>query len=140
MTRRRFVQIDGELVEITADYIPETPPIHVIPDIQPFVANDGAQIRGRAQWREHLKATNGVEMGHSDIRAAEAFHAKRKSAHAERLAKSASVAAVDLPYSERQVYRRSNLAAEVLNRLHGRPMPDRKTVIKIALEEARRRR
>lgn len=139
--RRSYVQIDGVLYEKGQEPLPEVH--HVMGDIEPFKANDGTVIRGRAHWRDHLKATNGIEMGHSDIRSAEARHAKAKQARAEKLAGAMRTAyPVDLPYREggAQEYRRSNVAANVLNRLEGRPVPDRKTVIRIALEEARRRR
>ena len=139
--KRRFVQIDGELVEVGADYLP-TPraDIHIIPDIEPFKANDGAVINGRAHWRNHLKATGTVEMGHSDVRSMEAAHARKKAAHQERLRTSAAKAVSrDVPVVDARVDH-SRIAARVAERLEGRPVPERKTLIKIALEEARRSR
>lgn len=142
MTRRRFVQIAGELVEVAPDYTPEPrADHHVIADIAPFTDTTGALIRGRAHWREHLKATGTQELGHSDIAAQQREHAKRREAHQARM--SAAAAQVrEAPQSavlEARV-EHSRIAANVANRLHGRPQPDRKTLIKIALQEAKRSR
>jgi len=41
---------------------------HVMPDIQPFVANTGVRIESRAQWNEHLKRTNSVELSRADLK------------------------------------------------------------------------
>ena len=65
---------------------------YVIPDIKPFKSNDGAQIEGRSQWREHLKVNNLVEYGASDLSKAAELHQKRQKAaadKAEKLAKQA---------------------------------------------------
>ncbi len=140
--RRRFIQLDGELVEVGSDYAPTPRDGHyVIPDINPFVSNDGTPIKGRAHWRDHLKATGGVELGHSDVKAMQSQHAKKKSAHQERLNKAHQFvrANSDVRVTEAKVDR-SRIAVDVANRLHGRPMPERKTLIRIALEEARRKR
>ena len=139
MTRRSYVQIDGILYEKGTEPLPDVP--HIIPDIEPFRDTTGTFIAGRRAWREHLRSGGMQEMGHSDARAFEAAHAKRRAQHAERMARSqAAVAAApqtDVVEGRRD---RPRIAAEVLNRLHGRPTPDRKTLIKIALEEAHRRR
>lgn len=114
----------------------------VMGDIAPFRDTTGKVIEGRAQWREHLRAMGGVEMGHSDIRQAEASHAKRKAAYEARMAR-ASAAATDAPLPPLDApRRRSGVAAEVLGRLHGRPAPARKELIKLTLDvmkNARRR-
>lgn len=39
----------------------------VMPDLQPFVANTGAQIHSRRQWREHLARTGTVEVTARDF-------------------------------------------------------------------------
>jgi hypothetical protein len=139
--KRRFVQIEGELVEVPLNYTPEPrADTHIIPDIEPFKANDGAVIRGRAHWRDHLKATGTVEMGHSDVRAMEAVHAKKKAAHAERIRHAQEQAKpVEVQVTEAKVDH-TRIAARVAERLEGRPTPPRTTLIKIALEEARRLR
>lgn len=67
--RRRFVQINGELVEVSQDWRPEPQAdYHVMPDFDPFVDNTGTPIMGRAHYREHLKKHDAVEMGHSDFK------------------------------------------------------------------------
>ena len=139
--KRRFVQIEGELVEVGKDYVPEPRSSHhVIPDIQPFKSNDGTVIKSRSHWRSHLKATGSIEMGHSDVKYAQAEHAKKKAAQQERLAKAAQYVKTssDLPVMEGRVDR-PRIAISVANRLHNRPMPDRKTLIRIALEESKRK-
>lgn len=40
---------------------------HVMPDIQPFMANTGVYIESRAQWNEHLKRTGTVEVSARDL-------------------------------------------------------------------------
>ena len=49
-------------------------------DIEPFRSPDGQMIMGRAQWREHLKATDTIEMGHSDVKYAQTEWLKKKEA------------------------------------------------------------
>lgn len=66
--KRRFVQINGELVEVGLDYQPlPKADYYVMPDFQPFVDNTGTHITGRAHYREHLASRGAVEMGHSDF-------------------------------------------------------------------------
>lgn len=63
--RRRFVQINGELVEVGPDYLP-TPRAdhHVMPDIKPYKSMiDGKEITSRSHHREHLRAHGCVEIG-----------------------------------------------------------------------------
>ena len=63
--RRRFVQINGELIEVGKDYIPEPrSEIHVIPDIKPYQSMiTGEWITSRSHHREHLKMHDCVEIG-----------------------------------------------------------------------------
>lgn len=63
--RRRYVQLDGELVEVGADFRPEPRPgMLIIGDIQPYRSMvDGRIIEGRRQHREHLKAHQLIEVG-----------------------------------------------------------------------------
>lgn len=64
MARRRFVQINGELVEVDLNYIPEPRAPMVYGDIKPYRSMcDGKMVEGRAQHREHLKIHNVVEVG-----------------------------------------------------------------------------
>lgn len=134
--RRSYVQINGVLYEKGLEPVSEA---HFVMGDVDFVANDGTHIKSRSHWRDHLKQTNAIEMGMSDIKSAEASFAKRKEAHQARLSNPKGVTPANVPYRDGQEVRRSRIAANVLNRLDGRPTPDRKTVIKIALEEARRR-
>ena len=41
---------------------------HVMPDLQPFVANTGVLIESRSQWNEHLKRTGCVELTQADLK------------------------------------------------------------------------
>ena len=63
--RRRYIQINGELVEVPLNYIHEPrADIHVLPDIKPYRSMaDGTWITSRSQHREHLKAHNCIEIG-----------------------------------------------------------------------------
>lgn len=63
--RRRFVQINGELVEITPGYVPEPKSDHhVMPDIKPYQSMiDGSWITSRSQHRAHLKQHRCQEIG-----------------------------------------------------------------------------
>lgn len=65
MTRRRYVQINGELVEVTPDYIPEPrADHHIMPDIKPYRSMiDGRIIGSRSTHREHLRMHGCVEVG-----------------------------------------------------------------------------
>lgn len=56
MTRRRFIQIDGELVEVTPDYTPEPRGPFVMGEIPDYTSPvDGKVISGRAQRREDMR-------------------------------------------------------------------------------------
>lgn len=62
--RKRYVQIDGELVEVSQEWKPEPKASYVIPDIQPYQSMaTGETIMGRRQHREHLKQHGLVEIG-----------------------------------------------------------------------------
>lgn len=113
---------------------------YVQPDIAPFMANTGEFISGRVAWRRHLEKVGGIEMGAADIAAQKRQWDQRKAAHRERLAKAGDKIK-QVPVSEGkpispQQYTR--LQSEILNRLHGRPVPERKQLIKMTLDEAKR--
>lgn len=64
--RRRYVMIDGELVEVSDDYAQEArgSGLLIIGDIQPYQSMvDGRMIEGRKQHREHLRAHRLIEVG-----------------------------------------------------------------------------
>ena len=110
----------------------------IMPDLAEFKSVDGAVISGRAAWREHLKKTDCIEMGHSDMKAAQESWAKRKAAHNDRLKGQLAISQqFDRP-SEMREFRRSNLNVEMANRLHGRPPPDRIEMLKMTLEQMKR--
>ncbi len=108
-------------------------------DLEEFRSTDGARIGGRRQWREHLAATGAIEMNSSDLAASREKWASRKSAFQDKLAsaQARSVRPVAPPSGEIREYDRSRVAKEMANRLHNRPVPDRKTLIKLTLETER---
>lgn len=63
--RRRFVQINGELVEVGPDYVPLPPANHqIMPDIKPYKSMiDGSEITSRSHHREHLRMHGCEEVG-----------------------------------------------------------------------------
>ena len=62
--RKRFVQINGELVEVGVySGQPKVAP-DIMPDIKPYISQvDGSLITSRSRHREHLKAHGVVEVG-----------------------------------------------------------------------------
>lgn len=66
MTRKRWIYIDGEAVEVGDDYKPEprTTDWRVMPDISPYKSMiDGREITSRSRHREHLRAHGCIEVG-----------------------------------------------------------------------------
>lgn len=62
--RRRFVQIDGELHEVSDGYVPEPRSHYVMGDIQPYQSMiDGSLITSRSKHREHLRQHGCIEIG-----------------------------------------------------------------------------
>jgi hypothetical protein len=111
----------------------------VMGDIEPFRSPDGVMITGRKQWREHLKATDSIEMGHSDVKYAQQEWNRKKEIQRERLkGQVATVQEFDRPGAPIAPMRMSNLNVEMANRLHNRPMPERKEMIKMTLEQMKR--
>ncbi len=105
-----------------------------------FVQPDFEEHGGRTKFREYLKRKGCIEMGRSDIASAQEKWNQRQSDHAAKIKKpNQFVREVDPPSGEIRQIERSQIQAAVMNRLEGRPAPDRKTLIKIGLEEARRR-
>lgn len=59
MTRRRFVQIQGELVEVSPDYFETPTGVLVVPDLPAYQSPvTGLWVEGRRQRREDLKRTH----------------------------------------------------------------------------------
>lgn len=63
--RRRYVQIDGNLVEVSPDWRDEPrSDYHVMPDIKPYRSMvDGREITSRSRHREHLRQYGLTEVG-----------------------------------------------------------------------------
>lgn len=136
---RRYVWDDA--AKAMVEILPENRgAVHeVMPDLEAFKSADGAEIGSRAQWREHLKRTDTVELGHSDIGAMKSNWDKRKQANAERVARGAKFvqnrSGEEINHDRpREV---SRLTRELANRLDGRPTPERKMLIKLSLDVAR---
>lgn len=110
---------------------------YVMPDIAPFRSNDGAQISGRAAWREHLKATGLVELGISDIKAGRERWEQRKKNQSARVRGENVDVTHEVPIDFRPSAP-SRLQIEIANRLHGRPAPDRKSLVRLVVEQAKR--
>lgn len=56
MTRRRFVQIDGELIEVGGDYVADPVGPFVMGDLPDYESPiDGRIVSGRVQRREDLR-------------------------------------------------------------------------------------
>lgn len=112
---------------------------HVMGDIEAFRSPDGVMIQGRKQWREHLKATDSIEMGHSDVKYAQQEWNRKKEVQRERLkGQVATVQEFDRPGAPIRPHQMSNLNVEMANRLHNRPMPGRKEMIKMTLDQMKR--
>lgn len=62
--RRRYIQINGELVEVPLNYVAEPRSAQVMKDIAPYKSMlDGSEITSRSRHREHLRAHNCIEIG-----------------------------------------------------------------------------
>ena len=140
MKRTWVYPVDGsEPYEATAGAYRGETITAVMNDIEPFRSPDGVMITGRKQWREHLKATDSIEMGHSDVKYAQQEWNRKKEVQRERLkGQVATVQEFDRPGSPIAPMRMSNLNVEMANRLHNRPMPERKEMIKMTLEQMKR--
>lgn len=56
--RRRFIQIDGKLVEVTTDYMQDVSGVLIVPDLPGYESPvTGLWVEGRRQRREDLKRT-----------------------------------------------------------------------------------
>ena len=135
--RQKWIYKDGEAIPADQYTYERSADFHVMPDIEPFRSTDGAYITGRAAWREHLKRTDSIEMGHSDIARQKEKWDKRKSAYAEKMKGAPQGTITDAP-SEIRPMAPSRLQIEMANRLHGRRPPERKELIKLTIDQARR--
>ena len=111
----------------------------IAPDFEPFRDTSGKHISGRRSWREHLASTGTQELGHADLKRMTERHTALKQAHRvrmDRATREAPPMAADFTTAPVEP---SRTAARVAERLHGRPAPDRRTLIKISMEERMRR-
>lgn len=131
----RWDEKQGKMIEVTPQ---RSVDVHYVqPDFEPFQSPDQAVITSRTQWREHLKATDSVEFGHSDMKAQQESWNKRQEQHRERVDRAKQyVKEYDRPQEVRE-YKRSNLNVEMANKLHGRPTPNRVEMIKLTMETAK---
>lgn len=65
--RRRYVFVDGEMIEVTREYAEPVAPM-VMPDIKPYRSMaDGSIVESRRQHREMLKRNGCFEVGSEAI-------------------------------------------------------------------------
>lgn len=141
MKRTWVYDKNGHATEITPTEVRAI--TQVMPDVGEFRSPDGKRISSRSEWREHLKRTDSIEMGHSDIAAQREKWTKKKEKFQERLNNKRFdadkfVKPAEMPTEIRE-RERSAHSREVANRLDGRPTPSRIELIKLALDVARRR-
>ena len=135
----RYPSDGGEPYEVFSGYSSGLVNHHVINDIDPFRSPDGAHISGRKEWREHLKRTDSIEMSHSDVKYAQTVWNKRKEVQRERLKGQVQmVQNFDKPGAPIAPSRMSGLNVEMANRLHNRPAPERKEMLKMTLDQMKR--
>ena len=65
------------LDEWNAKYLSNEQHHMILPDIEEFKDPSGVVISSRSKFRDHLRATDSIEMGHSDIKWAEKNKVKR---------------------------------------------------------------
>ena len=112
---------------------------YIMPDIEGFTDTSGKYIAGRRAWREHLASTGMQEFGHGDLKRMTDRHQETKAKYREKMERATRNApAVPMPTNARPL-EPSRTSIRVAERLHGRPPPDRPTLIKIAMEERMRK-
>ena len=104
-----------------------------------FVQADIEEHGGRAAWRERLKQNNSIEMSPAEMKAMATKFREKKAAEQARLQANTHLTAApaNVDVMKAPDYERSRLNKEMRNRLDGRPMPDRKMLIKLTLETER---
>lgn len=107
--RRRYIQINGELVEVSKDYTPEPRSPMIFGDLPDYVSPvTGLVVSGRRARREDLKRTGSRPY---EGLAEEKKEAARQTQYAERrldasLTRAASEAFYQLPPSKRDTLKR----------------------------------
>ena len=107
---------------------------NLLTDLEPFTNPDGAFIKSRSHWRQHLKATDCVEMGHSDIKSSQDDWARKKQLHENKMRNSAQFVKEHTGPGEVREAKRSSLGVEMANKLYNRPTPGRKEMIQLTME------
>lgn len=108
MTRRRFLQIDGELVEVSPDYAPEPRSPLVFGDLPEYLSPvTGRPVAGRVARREDLKRTGsrpweGLESEKKEAARQRGYHEEKIDAS---LTRAAAEAFYQLPASKREILR-----------------------------------
>jgi len=104
-----------------------------------FVQPDFEEYGGRTKWRERLKANDTIELSPKELAQARDKWNSKKADFNAKLAtgEKLNVRPVDTDVMAAPAYERSRLNKELLNRLDGRPVPERKMLIKLALETNR---
>jgi hypothetical protein len=108
-------------------------------DLEEFRNTDGTMIGGRRQWREHLKSTDTIEMTAKDLQLSRERWNSRKADFQDRIRPSekSGVRPVNVDVMSAPDPQASLIQREVMNRLDGRPTPERKMLIKMTLDAAR---
>ena len=107
--RRRWVQLDGKLVEVTNDFVQEPTAPMIFGDLPGYQSPvTGLWVEGRVQRREDLKRNQcrpweGLEQEKKEVARHEHYQEKRLD---EALTKSASEAFYQLPPSKRDILKR----------------------------------
>ena len=108
MTRRRYVQINGELVEVSLDYAPEPQGPMVFGDLPEYQSPvTGMMVAGRRARREDLKRTRsrpweGLQQEKKEAARQQEYKQERINAS---LTRAASEAFYQLPPSKRAILR-----------------------------------
>lgn len=113
-------------------------PPYIIPDLDPFLDTSGKYITGRKSWREHLRLTGTQEFSREELKAQTECHRQAKANYQKKMAEVSRIASpIGIPPNAVRI--ESRTAQRVMERLEGRPRPDRPTLIKIAMEERLRK-
>lgn len=109
MARRRFVQRNGELVEVTPDYVPEPrTSLNILPDLPGYASPvDGAWVEGRKARREDLRRTGSrpYEGFEQESKEAARQRAYQEAKIDQSLERAAWKAWYELPPSKRRLLR-----------------------------------
>ena len=105
--RRRYVQINGELVEVQPDYVPEPRAPMIFRDLPGYQSQSGLYVEGRRARREDLKRMRarpgeGLEQERKEADRRKAYTDAKFD---ESLTRTAAEAFYQLPPSKRAILR-----------------------------------